>query len=475
MPVSREVRDVEIEIDSKIQALRIWKTKRSVIFKSLMEFCEKFTTLVHLRAFHSKLFKGGSGILPILQLEQTKRNGVYWALKWSIEFSTEDGSGGSINPDDLREIIHLGEAYDVLVDALKLAEKGDFTITVSQDSKEITCYEGADITGFDSDIVTHQQLSGPLNTQVTLTGNSDQLTSQWKAGDYRRVTRRLARIASDIEGEIGVRPELRETLGMENVSIPKPTLVTIKRPRYKPDKHVFDSLTVPSGFSKSFKWNARSFLETPIVRIDCQYCALSSDLKVIADFDDYMLRLAAREDPHQYSMVSGLREDRMIEKCRTAFRKSTAPWDFRSKVELNEPKQEVDVLASRNGDEIALELKSTLRPETLWEVHKRNEDIMSGLTQIKSIVDRGVARIGLLLTDGYRGDYRCWGEAIRRDVTIGTLHQIEELAQDPDSAIQLMKENAGAKTNGRSGQRLPDRETEILGWTLRLVDAEPKE
>ena len=473
MSVSSEVRDVEYEIDSKIQSLQVWKTKRSVILKTLMEFCEVFTTLVHRNAFDSQLFEGGSRVLPTLQREQTKRNGVFWALKWTIEFSAEDGSDGPVKREELKEIIHLGEAYDVLVDALKLAEKGDITIKVSQHSKEITCYEGADVTGFDSDIVVHQQLYGPLNTQVSLTRNSDQITSKWKAGDYRRVTRRLARIATDIEGEIGIKPEYREDFGMEEVSIPKPTLVTLKRPRYKPDKHVFDSLTIPSEFSESFKWNARSFLETPIVRIACQYYALSSDLKVIADFDDYMLRLASREDPRQYNLVSGLREDRMIEKCRTAFRELTDPWDFRSKVELDRPKQEIDVLASRNGDEIALELKSTLRPETLWEVYKRNEDIMGGLSQIESIVDRGVARIGFLLTDGYRGDYRCWGEAIRRDVTIGTLHEIEELAQDTDNAIQLMKEKAGVKTDGQSGQRLPDRETEILGWKLRLVDSEP--
>ena len=394
-------------------------------------------------------------------------------MKWTIEFSTEDGSDGPLKPEELREIIHLGEAYDVFVDALKIAEKGDFTITVSQNSKVITCYEGADITGFDSDIVTHQQLSGPINTQVSLTRNSDQLTSKWKAGDYRRVTRRLARIASDIEGEIGVRPEYREALGMQNVSIPKPTLVTIKRPRYKPDKHVFDSLTIPSEFSKAFKWNARSFLETPIVRIASQYYALSSDLKAIANFDDYMLRLAVREDRDQYNLVSGQREERMIEECKAAFQKSTDSWNFRSKVELDRPKQEIDVLASRNGDAIALELKSTLRPESLWEVHKRNEDIICGLSQIESIVDRGIARTGILITDGYRGDYRCWGEAIRRDITIGTLHEIEELAQDPDNAVQLLKEKAGVKSNGQSEQRLPDRETEILGWKLRLVDSEP--
>ena len=473
MSVSSEVRDVECEIDSKIQSLQIWKTKSSVILKSLMEFCEEFTTSVHLSAFDSKLFEGGSGVLPVLQHEQTKRNGVFWALKWATEFSTEEGSDGSISPEELIETIQIGETYDVLVDALKLAQKGDITIKVSQDSKVIVCYEGSDITGFDSDIVVHQQLHGPLNTQVSLTRNRDQITSKWKAGDYRRVTRKLAQIATDIEGVVGIMPEYRKALGMEDISIPKPTLVTLKRPRYKPDKYVFDSLTMPSEFSESFKWEARSFLETPIVRIANQYYALSSDLKTIAEFDDYMLRLAAREDRHQYSLVSGLREDRMIEKCKVAFGEQADSWVVQSKVELDNPEQEVDMIAERHDSSLAVELKSTLRPETLWEVYKRNQDIKKGVSQINSIIERGVARTGLVVTDGYRGDFRCWGEALRCDVTIGTLHEIEKLAQDPDNAVQVMKEKAGVKTDSRSGQRLPDREAEILGWTLRLVDSEP--
>ena len=473
MSVSSEVRDVENEIDSKIQSLHIWKTRRSVILRTLMEFCEEHTTWVHIRAFDSQLFEGGSGVLPTLQTALTSRIGVLWALKWTMEFSTEEGSDGPIEPKELGEIIQIGVVYDVLVDALKLANVGEITIEVSQNSKEIVCYEGADITGFDSDIVTHQQLHGLLNTQVSLTSDGDQLTSKWKAGDYRRVTRKLARYATDNEGEIDLKPEVKKDLGMENDPLPKPTLVTLKRPRYKPDKYVFDSLTLPAEFSESFKWSARSFLETPIVRIDCQYYALSSYLKVIDKFDDYMLRLAAREDSDQYNKVSGLREDRMIAKCKVAFGAQTDSWIVRSKVELENPEQEVDMIAERHDDSLAIELKSTLRPETLWEVYNRNKDIKKGVSQIKSIIERGVARTGLVITDGYRGDFRCWGEALRREVTIGTLHEIEELAQGPDNAVQLMKEKAGVKIDGRSGQRLPDRKAEILGWTLRLVDSEP--
>ena len=95
MSVSSEVRDVENEIDSKIQSLQLWKTMRSVILRALMEFCEEFTTMVHKGALDAQLFESESEVLPILQLEQTKRTGAFWALKWTIEYSTEDGSEGN--------------------------------------------------------------------------------------------------------------------------------------------------------------------------------------------------------------------------------------------------------------------------------------------------------------------------------------------------------------------------------------------
>ena len=184
-----------------------------------------------------------------------------------------------------------------------------------------------------------------------------------------------------------------------------------------------------------------------------------------------MLRLEAREDEEQYSQVSGLRENRMINACLTAFAGSTGGWKVDSSVVLTDPAQEADVVASRSGDTLVIELKSTLRPETVWEVHKRNEDIQKGLRQAESLVRRGVGDRGLVITDGYRGDYACWEEALRRSVTIGSLGELEDLARDPDRAIPTMKMKAGVPAGKPSGRRLPDREGELFGWTLRLVDA----
>ena len=142
-----------------------------------------------------------------------------------------------------------------------------------------------------------------------------------------------------------------------------------------------------------------------------------------------MLRLAAREDAGQYSKVSALREKGMVKACRAAFEESNGGWTVCSPVTLTEPPQEADVVASRPGDTLVIELKSTLRPETPWEVYKRKEDILKGLDQAENLVRRGVGKHGLVITDGYRGDYVCWEEALRRDVTIGTREDVEDLAR----------------------------------------------
>ena len=179
--------------------------------------------------------------------------------------------------------------------------------------------------------------------------------------------------------------------------------------------------------------------------------------------------LAVREDEKQYSHVSGLREDRMISACLTAFAESNGRWRINSSVVLTDPLQEADIVAARSGDTLVIELKSTLRPETVWEVYKRNQDILNGLCQAESLVRRGVGDRGLVITDGYRGDFMCWKEALRRDVAIGTLEELEDLARDPNRAIRTMMTRTGVPTGKHGGRRLPDRNVDIFGWTLWLV------
>ena len=155
-------------------------------------------------------------------------------------------------------------------------------------------------------------------------------------------------------------------------------------------------------------------------------------------------------------------------------RRAKAEWTVDSSVTLTDPPQEADIVAARSGESLVIELKSTLRPETVWEVYKRNQDILNGLCQAESLVRRGVGDRGLVITDGYRGDFICWNAALRQDVVIGTLGELEDLAQDPNRAFRTMMTKAGVPADKHGGRRLADRDVDIFGWNLRLVDATPE-
>ena len=423
-----------------------------------------------VEALDANLFGTNSDLLEAFKLEDRIRCGVLWALKWATEYCPRGGPNSPISKEDLLETVLVGQTYDVLVDVLKYAENDLVKLSAVRESKELICYEGKNLTGFDSDIVEYQQTHRPMSFQASLTDDSDQLTSHWNAGDYRRVIRQLAKYSSAQEHQIVVDPKYAAMLGKRHVSTSRPTLLWLNRPQREPDIHVFDSLTLPSVMGDSVKWNARSLLETPIVNVENRFCALSSDLKAVACVDDYMLRLAARIDPTQYNRVSGLREDRMIDTCRAAFESDSKPWKFLSRFRLNNPPQEADILVSQSSDSFVIELKSTLRPETPWEVYKRNRDVLEGLSQTVALVRRGVARRGLVITDGYRGDYRCWEKGLRYDVPIGTLFEVKEMARDPNAAVELMKQRAGVPVADKTERRSRVREGRLLGWTMRLKD-----
>ena len=125
----------------------------------------------------------------------------------------------------------------------------------------------------------------------------------------------------------------------------------------------------------------------------------------------------------------------------------------------------------RDTESIVLELKSTLRPETPWEVYKRNEDIIYGIKQTRRLIDRGVAQQGFVVTDGYRGDYVCWSEALPCDITIATLYDLEVIATDPTNAITDVKGLIGiSESNPDSSERLLDHQADLFTWKLCIVD-----
>ncbi|HYG64445.1 MAG TPA: hypothetical protein VEL74_17840 [Thermoanaerobaculia bacterium] len=469
MELSSRLREIEHEIDSKIRGLEVWQAPRAEVLEHLVYTYRDLIEEAFMRLLHARTF----GLPPdeAFYLENRGRNGMLWALKWASEYCPESGKAHLRSPDDLMELVRLGGVYEVFVDALKYAGRGLVTIHVEESSKIITCYEGSPATAFDASIVDRERIVSPQMPHVSLTEDGDRITTRWTAGDYRKITKELAQYGASEENAIVVDPEFALAAGMSNLSVPQPTVVWVNRPADAPGCHVFDDLVLPVVMDSKVKWQLVSLLENPVIKVGERYCALSSDLRAISEIDDYMLRLAARVDQRQYSLASVRREERMLAICRRALEQASPPWAVEEQVRYKKPTQEADILAKRGADKIAIELKSTLRPETPWEVFKRNQDLVKGVKQVKRLIDRSVAERGFLVTDGYRGDYVCWAEALANEVPIGNLYDLDIIAEDPSGALRRLKDLVGIPTADiRIPEGLPDREENLFEWTLRLVD-----
>jgi hypothetical protein len=477
MAVSDRVREIEGEIDASIRALPTWQAPRAEVLEQLMRTYRDAIELVFCRYLHAETFDSPPEDFGVAFAHENQlRGGVLWALKWATEYCPQSRSVGTTSREEMVKLIFLGATYEAFVDALKYAQRGLVKIKVNADSRIITCYEGGNATAFDVHIIQQGRISTPTTPHMSLTEAGDQLTSRWTAGDYRRVTKMLADYAASKENTIHVDPDFLRQIGKPEISVPQPTVVWLVRPSMAPDCHVFDDLVLPTVIDSQLKWKLVSLLETPIVMVGDRYCALSSDLKTLSAIDDYMLRLAARVDERQYSLASVLREERMIKICGRALKRCSRPWTVRERVRYANPSQEADIVATRDAERLVLELKSTLRPETPWEVYKRNEGIIGGVKQTRSLIDRGAAGHGFVVTDGYRGDYTCWAEALTCGIPIATLYDLEVIANDPVAAVSDVKSCVGitGSTTG-SPERLPDREADLLDWKLRFVDMDAPE
>ncbi|MFI5341119.1 MAG: hypothetical protein ACHQ7N_14950 [Candidatus Methylomirabilales bacterium] len=472
MSVSNRVRQIEREIDARIRELPTWQASRAEVLGDLMRTYRDAIEVIFLKALHAKTFDGSpEDFGAAFGHENRFRAGSLWALKWATEYCPAIGVSTNRPPKELVDLLSLGATYETFVDALKCAQRDLIAITVDEASRTITFYEGGPATPFDADIVHRQRITTPMTPHVSLTQDSDQLTSRWTAGDYRRVTKWLAEFGAQKENTIFVDPALLAQIGKPVIAIPQPTLVWLDRPANVPDCDVFDDLVLPRAIDGELKWRLVSLLDTPIVQAGDQFCALSSDLKTIAVCDGYMLRLAARVDQAQYSIATTLREGRMISICRDALGRCPPPWSVTVHVRYKDPPQEADVLASRDAKTLVLQLKSTLPPETPWEVYKRNEELIEGVRHTKRLVDRGAADYGFVVTDGYRGDYACWAEALASDIPIATLYDLDAIASDPVAAAAEVKSRVGITASApEPPQGVPDRVGDLMGWTLRFVD-----
>lgn len=476
MPVSSDVRLAEKTIDKMISEQKFWlHTKDDLLEKTMLLYREKMNEL-HKLFFHAQIFKLESdAVMELVLKERHLKSGVLWVLKWATEFcKNKKSSKQKIKNKSLEDLIDFGNAYEAFVDSLKYAEKNIVDIKCDVSKRQITIFEGGSVTQNDNSIIDQGRLSYPFRTHTSLTDDDVQLTSQWTAGKYRTLIQSLANYAHSKEKVIAITEEFQSLANMPEVSIQEPRLVWLSLPKDKEERMVFNSLVLPTEISGSEKWKLVSFSETPIVKIGDSYCALSSDLKMLSISDDYMLRSAARIDPEQYSLVSGLREEKMSDICSKALANTKNPWSARKGVVFKKPTQEADVLAVRESETMVLELKSTLRPETPWEVKKRNDDLLKGINQVKQFLDRKIANVGFVVTDGYRGDYICWKESLEKGVTIATLDDIEEIALSPIRAAKNIRHKTGMKTSTVNktikNDAYPERRSMIFAWEIKVVD-----
>ncbi len=79
---------------------------------------------------------------------------------------------------------------------------------------------------------------------------------------------------------------------------------------------------------------------------------------------------------------------------------------------------------------------------------------------------------GIVITDGYEGDYTTWKESLATGVPVGTLADLDWIAKDPQVASKVLAERAGI-VEGGAAQNVPERTMILCRWALRMLD-EPK-
>ena len=110
-----------------------------------------------------------------------------------------------------------------------------------------------------------------------------------------------------------------------------------------------ESFEVATAIDCGMKWKLSQYGDCPLVQIGSNTYAISSVIKTLASVDDYMLRVAVLIDRQQYDSVSGLREERMVARCRSAY--EAMGWSLQPHFRLSDPEREIDVYAAKSSQE----------------------------------------------------------------------------------------------------------------------------
>ena len=310
-------------------------------------------------------------------------------------------------------------------------------------------------------------MTNPHHFQTSFVEDSDQLTGRWTARDFRRLTQRLAN-SPQIEGCAKVCLKDGPDLFTRPTVLEFPDILDDEAAlRVLEDLSLAPSMiTGASGHTD--KWRLVSMLDVPFVMVGSRRLTTSDAVIAMAGpgGEDHMVRRAVQIDPDQYSKVSGLREQRMIDVVLPKL--ETQGWQVTPRYRLHDPEAELDIYAIRNTDRLVLQLKSLVRPISPGEVRRRNADIIKGLDHTADMLPRISPAVGIVITNGYRGDYATWDVALRRNVRIGTVEDIEEIAADPVKALDLLKSRAGFKQRPEPKQPNQTPRFRLGRWNIEL-------
>jgi hypothetical protein len=467
--VSADVRQVESKIDECIQKMSVWNVKRDVLLERLLETWRDGIELVHMLAAHAVMFQVEDGIQSSVGREHLVLTGVYQAIKWAMEYASDEGAD-EVSDSDLSNLtLRVAAPYQMLVDALKLGAHDMAELAVDQSSKTLSVYEGGNVSGHDAAIIRRDHVTTPFHKQSPLVEDSDQLTTNWNAGQYRQYWQWLQALVEKVEKNT-IMAQAGPLAPMVDI-MKQPVVVKIPTPPAHLEAVQRDLTLTPEKAKSGMKWKIDSWHDCPLIQVGARLFGVSRTLLTLAAFDDYMLRAAVINDPGQYEKVSGLREERMIERCRKAF--SEQGWIFTPHYHLVNPAKEIDGHATKGVDTCIVQLKSTLRPQSPWEVYKRNTDVIEGIRHTAQVLPRfGQSVVGIVVTDGYEGDYATWKESLATGVAVATLADLDWIAKNPQGAFKVLSERAGIAEDS-DPQNLPKRTMTLCGWTLRIHD-EPK-
>jgi len=469
MPVTAEVRAAELEIDNWIARLSYWYAPRDLLLLRLLEYYRDAIEVVFARMTHDVLFMRGGAVGAFGAFEDRMRAGVFQALKWTMEFGQVQGRGrANIDPKGIHRLVKLGELYEVFVDVMTSAQEDAVAIDLDSKKRLLVVHQGPDLTGFDDQLVEHQRLTNAYHSQVSFVEDGDHLTRRWKAGDFRRLARRLAS-SPQVLGCDRVCLKNGEELFMRPTILEFPDVIDDEAAQ-----RVLEDLTLapamitgPSGARD--KWRLASMLDVPFVMIGSRRLSTSDSVVAMAGAlgEDHMVRRAVQIDPGQYSRVSGLREGRMIDFIRPQL--ESQGWRVTPHYILRNPDKEVDIYSVRGDAGLVLALKSMVRPMTPGEVRRRNEDIINGIKHTADVLPRLQGAVGFVISNGYRGDYATWDTALRRNLMIGTIEDVEEIAVSPCEMTDILKSRAGFKQKPSDAPISSPSRFRLGRWNIELT------